>query len=264
MTTAQQCRQQLHQQQGNITETFADAFANIADPPLQGLSPPVQPEDQQQPTIFVVHGDAQAPQQQHPTTPAAIQAGQRQPRHAPRRVCTNCEKYLPALLHFMSWKDHVTYPRGHEFSQQDIQGITADEIVCWAKWHVYGSAEANDGVEPPVFYRHNYALNWKKQISYFMPNNHLPWNDDMQTGNPTRSQQMKKLLANIKRMQVQHRGAASRVRRPFTPQEYKQMMELCSKLEQKGLVLCCAAYFSFQLAMISRLDDAAKFRLPVT
>ena len=50
--------------------------------------------------------------------------------------------------------------------------------------------------------------------------------------------------------------------RPFTPQEFKQMMELCSKREQKELALCCAAYFSFQLAMISRLDDAAKFRLP--
>jgi hypothetical protein len=63
-------------------------------------------------------------------------------------------------------------------------------------------------------------------------------------------------------MQVQHQGAASSVRRPFTPQEFKHMMELCSKLEQKELVLCCIAYFSFQLAMISRLDDATKFHLP--
>ena len=124
MTTARQRRQQLqqqhHQQQGNATESFADALANTADPPLQALSPPAQPEEQQQPTIFVVQGNAQAPQQQHPTTPAAIQAGQRQPRRAPRRARTNREKYLPALLHFMSWRDHVTYPRGHEFSQQDL------------------------------------------------------------------------------------------------------------------------------------------------
>jgi len=39
-------------------------------------------------------------------------------------------------------------------------------------------------------------------------------------------------------------------------------MELCSTLEPKKKALCSVAYFAFQLAMISRLDDTAKFRLP--
>ena len=38
-------------------------------------------------------------------------------------------------------------------------------------------------------------------------------------------------------------------------------MELCSTLEPKEKALCSVAYFAFQLAMISRLGDTAKFCL---
>ncbi len=156
----------------------------------------------------------------------------------------------------------MPYPRGHDFTQDDLKGITADEIVRWAKHRIYGNPDADDAVDPPLNHRHNSVLNWKKALSFFMPNAHLQWNDDSQTGNPTRSRQMASLLKNVKRMQVQRRGAPSRVRRSMHPDEYKQMMKLISHLDIKELAICAAAYFCFQFAMIGRLDDTAKFRQP--
>ncbi len=46
------------------------------------------------------------------------------------------------------------------------------------------------------------------------------------------------------------------------PEEYEQVQELIWILEDTETALCAAAYFSFQFAMIGRLDDTAKFRQP--
>jgi hypothetical protein len=52
------------------------------------------------------------------------------------------------------------------------------------------------------------------------------------------------------------------VRRPLTPDEFEQVMDLVSKLDSKELALVASAYFSFQLSMMGRLDDTGKFRHP--
>ena len=45
-------------------------------------------------------------------------------------------------------------------------------------------------------------------------------------------------------------------------QEFQQMIKLCLTLEPEEKALCSIAYFAFQLAMILRLDNSAKFHLP--
>ena len=48
----------------------------------------------------------------------------------------------------------------------------------------------------------------------------------------------------------------------MTQEEYEQMQELIWKLGDSEICLCASAYFAFQLYMIGRLDDTAKFRKP--
>jgi hypothetical protein len=138
--------------------------------------------------------------------------------------------------------------------------VTADDVYRWAKFRIYGDPDANEGTEPPRFYRLHSVLAWKRAISHFMPNNNVPWNDVAQVGNPTRSPAMSRLTRAMRRFQTQRRGVASKVRRPLTPKEYESIIECLWKLENKELGLCGAAFFTFQFSMIGRVDDAAKFR----
>jgi hypothetical protein len=89
------------------------------------------------------------------------------------------------------------------------------------KHRVYGDEEADEASSPPLYYRHSSVLFWKKAISHFMPNSHMQWNVDTNTGNPTRSPLVLKLLKHIKRFEVQRRGKKSMKRRPLKAEEYE-------------------------------------------
>ena len=95
-----------------------------------------------------------------------------------------------------------------------------------------------------------------------MINSHIPWNEEARTGNPTRSRLMARLIKCMKCFQTQRRGVATKVRRAMTQEEYEQMQEIIWKLDDSEICLCASAYFAFQLHMIGRLDDTAKFRKP--
>ena len=252
-----QCNQ-CNQSQHNRSQRNQSQHNQSQRPPTP--NPPIPPA-QQSPNIATSpppeQKQNQIPQQ---TCRLKVRSGREgQPRRAPRCQPSNREKYLPTLNDLMSWRYHVPYLRDYELTQDDLQRITDNEIVRWAKHRIYGDADADDAIDPPLHYRHNSVLNWKKALSFFMPNAHLQWNDDSQAGNPTQSCQMARLLKNVKRMQVQCCGVPSRIRRPMHPEEYEQMMELIAHLDINELSLCVAAYFCFQFAVIGRLDDTAEF-----
>jgi hypothetical protein len=89
----------------------------------------------------------------------------------------------------------------------------------------------------------------------------MEWNEAARTGNPTHSRLLARLLHSMKCFQVQRLRAISRVRRPMTPEEFKQLKELiwCLKDKEAAFVLLHIIVFN---AMIGRLDDTAKFRQP--
>ena len=41
----------------------------------------------------------------------------------------NDANYKSTLIHFMNWRDEAAYERDHEFTQEKLGGITADEIA---------------------------------------------------------------------------------------------------------------------------------------
>lgn len=165
-------------------------------------------------------------QQQQPQPPRQRQRRsneQRQQRRArlPRKVRTAKDNYEPSLREFMNWKLHRVHMQNHIFTRDKLLAITDKEIYRWMKHRVYGDEEADEASSPPLYYRHSSVLFWKKAISHFMPNSHMQWNVDTNTGNPTRSPLVLKLLKHIKRFEVQRRGKKSMKRRPLKAEEYE-------------------------------------------
>ena len=207
------------------------------------------------------------PSTQHNARQRRVRRGQttRRQRHRarpPRHVPTVAETYEPCLRSLMDYKLHRIHEKGHRFSQAELLSITDEDICKWMKFRVYGDENADAATTPPIFHRHNTVLFWKKAVSHFMVNNHMQWNQETGTGNPTKSPLIHKLLGHIKRMQVQRRGKPSQARRAFSPEEYEQAQEMFWQLPDKEEALCSAAYFAFQFHMMARLDDTGKFRQP--
>jgi hypothetical protein len=74
----------------------------------------------------------------------------------------------------MSWKDWTTYGCDHVFTRQELEPINNIEIYRWAKFCVHGDVDADENMTPPIHYRANSVLTWKRAISYSMVNRNSP------------------------------------------------------------------------------------------
>ena len=203
--TQRQCQRQQRQQQH---EQAADAFANAFAPAAEAV-PPSQPvpcgdfvQDVPPPPPPHLLPPQSPPQHAVPTPPLPHLEPQRQPRREPRQPLTVRQQYSGPLLHFLSWRDGRIYEKTHQFTQTDLQSITADQIYRWAKFRIYGDPDADEGTVPPQHYRLHSVLGWKRSISYFMPSNHMVWNDAQQEGNPTCSAQLARLTKHMQCFQM--------------------------------------------------------------
>ena len=141
----------------------------------------------------------------------------------------------------MSWRDGTTYGRDHVFTREELEPITNIQIYRWSKFRVYGDADVDENMSPPIHYRVNSVLAWKRAISYSMVNRNMPWNEVAQVGNPTRSQEMQRLIASMRRFQTQRRGVANQARRALTNSEYERLIEAYWSHPDKQMGLCGAA-----------------------
>ena len=66
---------------------------------------------------------------------------------------------------------------------------------------------------------------WKKAISHFFHTTQK-WNETSQTGNPTQSALVNKLIKAVKRQETRGNGAASKAERVFTESKCCQVLEL--------------------------------------
>ena len=185
-----------------------------------------------------------------------------QPRRQARRAQTLSEQYFPPLREFMSWRNRRDYPRrGYTFTREQLEPITADEYYRWNKFKIYDDPDADETILPPVNYRVNTVMGWKKAVSSFMVNSHMEWNEVAQIGNPTRSQQMAKLLKNMRRFQTQRRGRENQATRGLTDGEFTRLIETYWTHPNRELGLFAAAHHTVQFQMIGRNDDICKLRM---
>ena len=95
-----------------------------------------------------------------------------------------------------------------------------------------------------------------------MLNRRTDWNEIANVGNPTRSNEVNDLIGAIKRMETARLGVESKARRALYPEEFEQAIAMMEEYDDEELATFLIGFFRFQLAMIARGDDSAKFRLP--
>ena len=174
MSRRNQSQQQQQLAAAATRDAFAVAFPTPPDPPNPNPLIPVQAP----PLPAPLNQQTRSPLQQ-PRRHSAPH--RRQPRRAPRHQVTLYDRYEPSLRHFMTWKTHQPYLKGHVFSHEQLLEISAQQVYHWAKFRVYGDSEADENVVPPIHYRLASVMSWKKSISFFMPNSHMEWNEAAHT-----------------------------------------------------------------------------------
>jgi hypothetical protein len=202
------------------------------------------------------------PRSRSRTVPAPVPA---HPRLAAqfKKAKTKVEKYHDEMRKLMSYLHNGRkYAPGHKWSKSQLTAITPEKIMRYLKMKIYGDEDANHDEDPPIHHRRNSVLFWKKAWSYFMLDQNHQWSEITKTGNPTRSAVFNKLLRAMKKMEAARRGKPSMARRSFIPKEFERLVCLCETHDIPEVGAWLASYVTFQLHMIARLDDTAKFRLP--
>ena len=107
------------------------------------------------PPHVIVHRDAllsplivAAPPATIATTTVA--PAEEQPQRSPRHERSLAEKYHAPLCNFISFRDGIAYDRNHQFTREQLEPLTALDFYRWSKHQVYGDADADEGVSPPV------------------------------------------------------------------------------------------------------------------
>jgi hypothetical protein len=98
------------------------------------------------------------------------------------------------MCKFMGWKHQAVYDKDHVFAAADIASITPEELVRWFRLISYGT-ETPGPDDRPTRRRSSGISFCKKAISYFMADGSAQWNTQAQTGNPTMSKAVNKVIA---------------------------------------------------------------------
>ena len=117
--------------------------------------------------------------------------------------------YKSTLYQFMSFLDGTPYSPTDDtliFSADRLASITADDVVGYFNFKAYGTqypAEDWDDRGPPLCCS-NTLFYHKKAISYFMPHQNMQWDDLAHRGNPTKSTQVRDVIAKLKKYEIRH------------------------------------------------------------
>ena len=170
------------------------------------------------------------------------------------------EQYRPSLVKFMSFKDGVNYPKGQQFTRNELAAITPEQLTRWMQLKVYGTADPLP-TDNPTEGRSSSLEYAKKAISFYMPNRLMQWNVMAipPTGNPTKSILVNDLIKLVKKKEVRKQGKPSQARKAFDEQEYETIIAKLEACENDQTRLFSSGVVRFQYNMIARIDDACQF-----
>ena len=172
------------------------------------------------------------------------------------------KSYRSCLKAFMVFKNGQEYNDTHVFTEAELLEVVPEDIYRYFKHRAYGNAEANEDQDNPTEARSNAIKYWKKAISYFMPNNLMPYNEIGNVGNPTRHAKINKLIGKIKKKEAARLGRKSLARRALYASEFENAIEKMESYSDDEIACFMSGCFKFQYNMIARVDDSAKFRSP--
>ena len=173
----------------------------------------------------------------------------------------NIAAYKATLRRCLSYIDGIEYAKDHEFTHERLAQIKPAHLMRWFNHKTFDTEDPPPDANP-THARSSSLKNWKKQLSYFMPNKHHPWNEILESGNPTRSQDILMLIKYVKKKEVRKQGVLSSARRPFEEQEFRNLLKLARNdhgtniISRQGI----PALLTFQFAMIGRIDDSTQWQ----
>jgi len=173
---------------------------------------------------------------------------------------TQLARYKSILFDFMLYHSGVSYPNDQILfpPQVILAAITPEDIVKWMKNKAYGKADIQPA-DSPELARSCTLMYYKKALSWYMPNKHIPWNELTNEGNPTKSSKVNELISDLKLAEVRHRGAPPKTRRPLETEELEQLVTLLEENDDANIRYMVPAAVKFLVSMISRIDDTAEF-----
>ena len=168
-------------------------------------------------------------------------------------------RYNSQFKAFMTFKNNINYNENHQWTQEERESVTPNDIIRFFKFKATGNANAND-IDDTKQVRSDTILTYKASISYFMINRTMGWNEQRNEGNPTKSRVVKEYIERIEANQTCNKGKDPQHRREFTKNEFEQVLDLLvqsNKVEERYGV---AGFFKFQYNLIARSDCISKMK----
>jgi hypothetical protein len=126
---------------------------------------------------------------------------------------TLLQQYHLTLRKFMGRRDGALYGKDHVFTAEELAAVTPEQLVRWFRLISFGTETPGPDNRPTLRRSTTGIAFCKKAISYFMADGSAQWNSQAQSGNPTMSKAVNKLLAEIKKHEVWKQGKKSNAKR---------------------------------------------------
>jgi hypothetical protein len=162
-------------------------------------------------------------------------------------------KYKGVQVNFFRYlHGNQEYDRNHEFSREELDAVTHNDVLNYFKVQCFGNVEP-DYDNQIVQYRVETVEFWKKALSWFFQRFGLE--------NKTRHQQITKFLSIIRKMECRGLGQPSHDVRPIQHNEFVFLLRKLKEDRPRASIIHkfgLPAMLCYQFAMISRIDDATQ------
>ena len=174
------------------------------------------------------------------------------------------DKYENYLCHFMGFVHGrgSRYPKDTTFTREQLLELQPQHLYDWLAFKAFGKVDfsISEG-DRPTSARSSTLEQLKKGVSFFMPNHDNHWMNG--EGNPTKHHSLRKLIDQVKLLEVRGEGSESNVKRAMTQEEFKKELEI---LHRHGIETSDYDFLSrframalWQYHLIGRVDDVCNF-----
>lgn len=168
-------------------------------------------------------------------------------------------RYHAILAEMFEYLHGRRYPSDKTFTIEERGALTPRDIYRWMCYRTFGKEDPSQDDTPKI--RSSTIQYWKKAISCFMPT-HGAWNEQHNTGNPTRAKLINGLHKAVKKHETRGTGQKPKADRSFTPSEFDQVLDLfdaygpLNSIQSKRFLAC----IKFQYHMVARADDTSHMK----
>eukprot|EP00985_Skeletonema_marinoi_P019559 scaffold11256_cov65-Skeletonema_marinoi.AAC.1 len=182
------------------------------------------------------------------------------PRYDLATLSKNEKAYFDYMCDLMTFfhKPDEPYPPTKVFTREELLLLTPKVVRDWMAMKTFGKLDYGPG-DKSLGARYHTLGYMKKAVSWFMPNKRPGWCDGR--GNPTKSDAVNKIIADVKLKESRKMGAKSRVKRPLTKAEFDLEMKLMREQPDWESQIKFPTMSVWQFNFIGRIDDTCHHEL---